>query len=101
MTPLHIQIAIHYHCRPCPYAENEPEHRYSRAVRMYTQDFVDAGLLIPRTPDDDDVPEHQRNTAEFASTEGLRMFIDALCEISLPKKREAWVHPSMPPRPVE
>ena len=51
MTPLHILIGIHYLCRPCPYAEHEPEHANSPAVRDYTQDLVRAGLLVPREPD--------------------------------------------------
>lgn len=100
MTPLHILIGIHYASRPAPYAESEPEHRYSKAVRAYTEDLVRAGLLTPREPDTDDVPEHVRNTAAYAATDGLRMWVDALTDVPLPKLREAWTHPALPPRAV-
>jgi hypothetical protein len=100
MTPLHILIGIHYASRPCPYSESEPEHRYSQAVRSYTEELVRAGLLTKREPDGDDVPEHARNTAEFAATDGLRMWVDALTDVPLPKLREAWVHPTLSPRAV-
>ena len=100
MTPLHILIGIHYGTRVCPYSESEPEHRYSKAVRDYTADLVRAGMLIEREPDTDAVPEHVRNTATYAPTDGLRMWVDALTDISLPKRREAWTHPALSPRAV-
>lgn len=100
MTPLHILIGIHYASRVCPYGESEPEHRYSKAVRAYTEDLVRAGLLTPREPDGDDVPEHVRNTAAYAATDGLRMWVDALTDVPLPKLRTAWTHPALAPRAV-
>ena len=100
MTPLHILIGIHYYSRPIPYAWDRPEERYSKAVRAYTEDLVRAGLLTRREPDGDDVSEHIRNTAEYAATEGLRMWVDALTDVPLPKLRTAWVHPTLSPRAV-
>lgn len=100
MTPLHILIGIHYHSRPVPYAWDRPEERFSKAVRAYTEDLVRAGLLTPREPDGDDVPEHIRNTAAYAATDGLRMWVDALTDVPLPKLREAWTHPALAPRAV-
>ena len=94
MTPLHIRIAIHYLCHPYPYAENEPEHRFSPATRAYTQDLVNAGLLVPREPDADP----KGNTAEYEGTVGLRVYVDALEAVPLPKLREAWIHPMLEPR---
>lgn len=98
MTPLHILIGIHYATRLCPYAENDPEHRYSRAVRDYTAALVRAGMLIPRTPDGPEVSEHVRNTAEYAPSDGLRMWVDVLADVPFPKLRTAWTHPALPPR---
>jgi hypothetical protein len=98
MAPLHILIGIHYASRLCPYAEDEPEHRYSKAVRAYTEDLVCAGMLTPREPDGDDVPEHIRNTAAYTATDGLRMWVDALTDVPLPKLRTAWIHPALSPR---
>jgi hypothetical protein len=100
MTPLHILIGIHYATRLEPYGEREPEHRYSKAVRAYTEDLVRAGLLIPREPDTDDVSEHIRNTSAYAPTEGLRMWVDALTDVPPPKLRTAWIHPALSPRAV-
>jgi hypothetical protein len=93
MTPLHIRIAIHYLCHPYPYAENEPEHRYSIATREYTRQLVRAGMLVPR-----EVVEDDKNTAEYEPTTGLRMYIDALCSVPLPIPARAWIHPMLPPR---
>jgi hypothetical protein len=98
MTPLHILIGIHYAARVCPYGESEPEHRYSQAVRAYTEDLVRAGLLTPRAPDGPNIPEHIRNTAAYAPTEGLRMWVDALTDMPIPKLREAWIHPALASR---
>ena len=98
MTPLHILIAIHYHCHPYPYAEDEPEHRYSEMTRRYTEQLVAAGLLVPREPDGEDVPEDRRNTAEYEPTQGCHMYVDALCTIPLPKRGAAWMHPMVDTR---
>ena len=92
ITPLHILIAIHYVTRPCPYAEDKPNERYSVATVTYTNDLVRAGLLTLREPGYTDV-----NTAEYAPTTGCRMFVDALCSVEYPKMREAWVHPMLDP----
>jgi hypothetical protein len=98
MTPLHILIGIHYATRLCPYGESEPEHRYSNAVRAYTEGLVKADMLTPREPDGPNIPEHIRNTAAYAPTDGLRMWVEALTDVSLPKLREAWTHPTLAPR---
>ena len=100
MTPLHILIGIHYATRLCPYGESEPEHRYSKAVRRYTEDLVRAGMLTPREPDTGDMLECVRNTASYAPTDGLRMWVDALTDVPVPKLREAWTHPALASRAV-
>lgn len=99
MTPLHIRLAVHYRCHPYPYSQYEtPAHANSPAVRRYTADLVRAGLIVPRVPDGPEVPEHSRNTSDYEPTEGLRMYLDALEAVPLPKLREAWIHPMLKPR---
>lgn len=98
MTPLHIQIALHYASFLCPYAENDLPHRYSVAVRTYTDQLVRAGMLTLREPDLSGTPDPIKNTASYAPTAGLRMYVDALCSVPLPKLKAAWVHPMLDPQ---
>jgi hypothetical protein len=73
MSPLHIQLAIHYLTLNTPYAEHEPEHANSPAVREFTQQLIDAGLL----------------TENYKATKGLSVYVDALCKVPLPIQR--WI----------
>lgn len=47
MTILHIQIMLWYYCRPVRYGMGEPEHANSPAVREYTKNLVDWGMIEP------------------------------------------------------
>jgi hypothetical protein len=46
VTPLHLQIMIHYHCSPTPYGDkHNPEHANSPAVTEFTQELFNAGFI--------------------------------------------------------
>lgn len=47
VTPLHLMILLHHNGILSPYAENDPGHRDSEAVRDYTKDLADWGLIEP------------------------------------------------------
>ena len=78
MTPLHIQIALHYFTRNEPYAMREPAHANSDATRRYTKELVDAGLLVPDT---NEASGYQRSGK-------LRQYVEDLLAVQLPTKIE-------------
>lgn len=45
MTPLQIGLMLHYYTTPRPYAEHEPDHASSGAVREKRADLCRAGML--------------------------------------------------------
>jgi hypothetical protein len=70
ITPLHIEIAVHYMCTAAPFP------RPSQAVTDFTNDLVNRGLLIP-----DAACENG-----YRTTEGLHAYVEALRSIPFPKK---------------
>lgn len=46
MTPLHIQLLLHFYAIAEPYAKHDPQHAESSAVRDYTENLVMMGLII-------------------------------------------------------
>jgi hypothetical protein len=47
MTPLHIQLLLHFYAIAEPYAKHDPQHAESSAVRDYTENLVMMGLIYP------------------------------------------------------
>lgn len=47
VTPLHIQMMLHYYAIATPYAVHEPEHASSPAVQKYRYQLYKWGLLEP------------------------------------------------------
>jgi hypothetical protein len=45
LTPLHIQILLHYYAIAEPYAKDKPAHANSIATITYTQQLVQHGLI--------------------------------------------------------
>lgn len=45
MTPLKLQMMLHYYAIAAPYAEHWPEHANSIAVQVQREELVEAGLL--------------------------------------------------------
>lgn len=80
MTPLHLKIGLHYHVSPEPWPHLDvPLHR------DYARHLVNAGLLT-------ELPYRKPEQPEFTKTDGLAVWVGALCETPLPELR--WVMPS-------
>lgn len=87
-TPLHIQIAIHYLTSCARYAEHDPEHRRSAAVRRYRDELLGAGML-------EVVPVSAEHEDGYAATDGLRAYMGMLKSVPFPQKEihETWSFP--------
>lgn len=84
-NPLEIQMALHFWTRPTAYAEHEPEHRNSGAVKAILAWYVRDGFLevIP-------VNEHGET---YRATEALGVWVKALCAVPFPVQK--WVIPTV------
>lgn len=78
MTPLHIDILLHYHCCPDDYRGGDFS---APAVREAIAAFVQLGLLVETHVD----PRYQ-------PTKGVHIYVEALCRVPLPERR--WVMPA-------
>ena len=80
MTPLEIDLLLHYYCSP------EPHERIDNELHLATvRDFVEKGLLI-------ELPEPNQYGSKFKGNfEALDIYIKAICDVPLPEKR--WVIP--------
>lgn len=81
MTPLQIQMMLHYYARPSPYAAHEPEHASSQAVAQQRLRLLSDELLYV----------DPTSGAGYALTDRGRAYISALTAMPLPIKK--WVMP--------
>jgi hypothetical protein len=81
LTPLHISIALHYHTR----SDQFELVTMSSVRRQYALDLVAAGLLEVQH-------DHQGHVTGFYRTDGLAVWVEALCATPFPVKR--WVMPA-------
>lgn len=85
MTPLELQIVIHYYVR----ADDFPRGDFP-AVREAIDWMTRAGLLRKRGDGD------EAGESTYLIDARGRAFVEALCQAPLPEQR--WVVPSQPPR---
>lgn len=85
VSPLEIQMALHYRTRPTPYAEHEPEHRNSPAVARVHQLFLSRGYIVHAAPEN-----NEKYGTEFEATEALHVWADALCAVPRPRQSVIW-----------
>jgi hypothetical protein len=81
MTPLQITMMLHYYAIAAPYAQHEPEHAISPAVRSQTQDLADAGLIEPSST----------SGSGWRSTDKGKAYVEMLCDLPVPVCK--WVQP--------
>lgn len=81
MTPLHIQIMLHYYACYSPYAEHDTNHRYSEATTRYTQQLVKMDMIEP-VPGE---PELYRATARG------KVYVERLTGIAPPRVATTYV----------
>jgi hypothetical protein len=86
-SPLMISIGLHYWTSPGDYAENDPEHANSPAVRDCIDFMLDAGMLRPN-----DDTDKGRRPAKYRATDALKAWVlDGLCEVPFPER--TWIIP--------
>lgn len=86
MTPLHLQIALHYWCFDYDYENGEGLHYHSMATQQYLGELVSAGLLECRALS-------QVKPLYKANREALKVYIEALCSVPLPVEKKIWAIP--------
>lgn len=79
MTPLYIEVALHYHCK----ADEFPR-LHAPAVQDVIREFLLQGLL-------DCITGPGPRDRMYKPTEGMRVLVDALCATPFPVKK--WVMP--------
>lgn len=84
-SPLEIQMALHFWTRPTAYAEHEPEHRNSGAVKNILAWYVRDGLL-------EKIPANEHGET-YKATDALGVWVEALCSVPFPIQK--WVIPSV------
>jgi len=83
-APLHILIGIHYHVSGSgdDYCQGTP-HGESEGTASCIGDLLAAGLLRNSGPDDD-------ANRKYQPTDGLRFWIDGLCQVPFPVLEWGW-----------
>jgi hypothetical protein len=79
VTPLHIQIALHYYCFRTDWDCSTPKHT------EYVEDLCRAGLL--------ERSGWPHSSRRFEATDGLKAYVEALTAIKLPVLETRWVIP--------
>jgi len=77
LSPLKIGILLHYYCRVDDYPR-----MHVPSVCVIIDEFCRLGLLYPN---------HDNEGVRFKKTDGLDVYIDAICSVPLPIKK--WVIP--------
>lgn len=85
MTPLHLQIALHYHSHP-----DQHPMLHNAVHREYAEDLVAAGMLQPGAGG------LSGREVTYHATDGLAVFVEALCSTPFPVQQ--WVMPAPNPR---
>lgn len=99
MSPLHINILLHYHTRFTDYAahvsDKEPDHAESPAVAEFITFFVKEGLLSCRFGDVAWAIRQSVNDrsdgAMFAITDKGNAMVEHLCAVQIPVCK--WIQP--------
>ncbi len=104
MSPLCINMLLHYYARTTDYAawasDSEPAHARSAAVSEALESFVKTGLLTSRYGDiawacrhsHHDLPEDLSEGPAFEITEKGRAMVEHLCAVQIPICK--WIQPS-------
>lgn len=80
MTPLQIQMMLHYYAICEPYAADRPAHAGSLAVISQRDQLCNIGMLQSEVSD-----------SGFSVTEKGRAYVEAVCAVQIPVCK--WVQP--------
>jgi hypothetical protein len=84
MTPLHWQLMLHYYAIAEPYAEQNPGHANSLAVKEYRHELETWGLI----------KFDPTSGSNYRATERGEFLVDHLTKIPLPLPVQEWRMPS-------
>ena len=87
-SPLEIMIAIHYHVYPGTYSKDDLNHARSSAVKEIKERFLKLGLLKEARKE-----FKEKYGADYEGTEGLKVWVNALCNIPKPIMLMTWIIP--------
>lgn len=91
MTPLQVQILLHYQCRVTDYENGMGDHWNSKPVQDALLGFCKAGILkFNATP----TPAGYQKSSYIPVHEAMSVYIDAVCSVPLPVEKQCWVMPS-------
>lgn len=85
VCPAELEIAIWFVTRCEPWTTCHPE---SGTYRRVVADFLRRGYLVPASPG-----LNQAYSCEYEATDGLRMWVLALCEVNRPRQSVKWEIP--------
>ncbi len=87
MTPLEIDILLHYHTRGIDYPDLSPPAQQSTIVGFLTDGYLEHG---------DNMPE---DNMKYHPTDKLHFYVDAIC--SVPEPVQIWVIPPHIPESIK
>lgn len=77
MTPLQIQMMLHYHCSPEPYSVHNRTHAQSEVVHRQRQQLLDDGMLSVEGHTD----------SGYTVTDKGRFYIEYLLSVPVPSTK--------------
>jgi len=81
MTPLHIKLLLHHHCRCEPYSRHDPDHAESPAVSEYRSELILADILTIDST----------SGSGYMTTERGKALVEMLCQTPFPESK--WINP--------
>lgn len=85
---IELEMALHYACRPTPYAEHDVRQRTSPIVRDIHARWLRKGYIVPASAD-----QKHSYGSEYTGTEALTVWTEALMKVPEPVKVERWEIP--------
>lgn len=82
MTPLQLQMLLHYHCIARPYGWNDPDHANSDAVNRQRRILVGGDMLVEMSGE-----------IGYRLTERGKFFIEHICSLPSPEPVRGWKMP--------
>lgn len=80
MTPLQIEILLHYYTTPTDYRDGD---FFAPSVREAIDDFRKLNILVNSV----------KSGVNYALSEGGQRYVERLCSVPLPQIKECWVFP--------
>lgn len=92
-APLYYILLFHYHTTPKPYAEHDPKHASSAAVRMFRNQLIQDNLIEPAEIVNHKIttgPNIRQTPGIFVSTDRGKAMVKHICNLPLPSIHTEW-----------